>query len=105
MIFSRISCRKSSVNRRTMVQSWIQKKKSNYPRGGCVAGATFTLRRSVEKTLFSLRSLSSRWFAFGLGEEFLGLDFVAATIDWGDIIIFAEEIDEHGKILIVHDDD
>lgn len=63
------------------------------------------LRRSREKTKFSLCSLSSGWFAFGVGEEFLGLDLVAATVDWGDEVVFGEEVDEHGEVFVVHDDD
>lgn len=63
------------------------------------------LRHSEEKATLFLRSLSSRWFAFGVGEEFFGFDFVAATVDGGDEVIFGEEIDEHGKVFVVHDDD
>lgn len=46
---------------------------------------------------------ASWWFAFGFGEEFFGFDFVAATVDRGDEVIFAKEIDEHGQIFVVHD--
>ena len=49
--------------------------------------------------------LSSWWFAFGFGEKLLGLDFVAATINRRNIVIFSEEIDEHRQIFVVHDND
>ena len=49
--------------------------------------------------------LAAGWFALGLAEKFLGLDFVAAAVDGGDVVVFAEEIDEHGEVFVVHDDD
>lgn len=52
-----------------------------------------------------LRSLSSWRLAFGVGEEFLGLDLVAAAVDWGDEVVFGKEVDEHGEVFVVHDDD
>lgn len=49
--------------------------------------------------------LAAGWFAFGFAHEFFGLDFVAAAIDGGDIVIFAEKVDEHSEIFVVHNDD
>lgn len=63
------------------------------------------LRRSEKKVELSFLSLSSGRFAFGVGEEFFGLDFVAAAVDGGDEVILGEEIDEHGEVFVVHDDD
>lgn len=52
------------------------------------------------------RGLLSSWrFAFGVGEEFFGFDFVAAAVDGGNEVIFGKEIDEHGEVFVVHDDD
>lgn len=50
-------------------------------------------------------SLSAWWLAFGLGKEFFGFDFVATAVHRGDEVIFAKEIDEHGEIFVIHDDD
>ncbi len=50
-------------------------------------------------------SLSSGRFAFGFGEEFFGFDLVAAAVDGGDEVVLGEEVDEHGEVFVVHDDD
>lgn len=50
------------------------------------------------------RCLAARRFSGGFGKELLGFDFVTPTIDWGDEVIFTQEIDKHGKIFVVHDD-
>lgn len=49
--------------------------------------------------------LAARRLSGGFGKELLGFDLVASTIDGGDEVIFAQEIDKHGKIFVVHDDD
>ena len=49
--------------------------------------------------------LAAGRFAFGFAHEFFGLDFVAAAVDGGDVVIFAEKVDEHGEVFIVHNDD
>ena len=56
-------------------------------------------------SLFALFLLSAGRFAFGLGEEFLGFNLVAATIDGGNEVIFGEEVDKGGEIFVIHDDD
>lgn len=66
-----------------------------FPRGGITASAVPAPRQII---------LSAWWFALGLGEEFFGFDFVAAAVDRGNEVVFAEEIDEHGEIFVVHDD-
>ena len=85
---------------------YLKSSRNSYaPRGGCVADATSAPASFGRKSETFLRSLSSRWFAFGVGEEFLGLDLVAAAVDWRDEVVFGEEVDEHGEVFVVHDDD
>lgn len=74
-----------------------------YPLDGIATNVAPALRRSQKKVPLSFDSLSSWRFAFGFGEEFFGLDFVATAVDGGDEVVFGEEVDEHGEIFVVHD--
>lgn len=50
------------------------------------------------------RCLAAWRLSGGFGKELLGFNFVTSTIDGGDEVIFTQEIDKHGKIFVVHDD-
>lgn len=66
-----------------------------YPRGGITASVVSAPRQII---------LSAWRFALGLREEFFGFDLVAAAVDGGNEVVFAEEIDEHGEVFVIHDD-